>query len=80
MILRPVKKGVKCTAKTTDILKALFIVCISGGCHVFGCANEKLFVMKVLNEDTPEKYHVTKCQPSLDADYLGLVLESMLPL
>lgn len=43
---------------------------------MFGCVAEKLFAMKVLNEDLPDKYHATKCQPSLDGDYLGLVLES----
>lgn len=38
---------------------------------------EKIFVMNVLNEDmVNSKYQAVKCEASLDADYLGLVLES----
>ncbi|XP_067928746.1 WD repeat-containing protein 93-like [Watersipora subatra] len=47
-----------------------------GVCHVFSSADEKIFEMKVLNEDVGDKFHVTKCQPSSDGDYLGLVAEN----
>lgn len=36
---------------------------------------EKLFVMKVLNEESGSKLKVMKCQPSIDGDYLGIVWE-----
>lgn len=51
---------------------------ILGICKIFGCALEKLFVMKVFNdESTSTKLLVVKCEPSIDGDYLGIVLEGM---
>lgn len=55
---------------------ALFLL---GICKIFGCALEKLFVMKVFNEESNStRFQVVKCQPSVDGDYLGIVLEGEL--
>lgn len=44
---------------------------------MFGCAAEKLFVMRVLNEDVGESsLKAVKCEASIDGDYLGISYES----
>lgn len=45
-------------------------------CRVFGCSVEKLFVMRVMNEESTHKFQAVKCEASVDGDYLGVVLES----
>lgn len=43
---------------------------------MFGSACEKVFAIKVLNEEsTHSKYQVVKCDASEDGDYIGLVVE-----
>lgn len=61
----------------SDVIVKYFL--ILGLCHMFGCVAEKIFVMKVMPEDT-HKLQAVKCSVSLDGDFLGLVLESMYPI
>ena len=45
-------------------------------CRVYGCCAEKLFVMRVMNEEAAHKFQAVNCEASVDGDYLGVVLES----
>ena len=48
----------------------------AGMCRVLGSCMDKVFIMKVMNEEASHKYQAVWCEASADGDFLGVVSES----